>query len=230
MAATVPGEHRIAAYTAVIAGADLFSSDPAVRLAAARTLRGRARRSALKRVEGWPAFSPGSANAWLLLVTTKPPLWRDPLLAWSADPPALGEPHAGFFYPDPLGFWTEVRRWATLLLRTREGSWGPSEALSVTALLHVGEDSGRVLWAEERCHPHVTLFLDDAARTAVPLPETLSTASIPDPHRPGTVYEGWWAVQGDGRSVGKAPQHPASHRFYRASDMDGFLSRLPRPN
>lgn len=201
--------------------------DPAERLVAARSLRGRARRNALRRVEGWPDFSPGSANAWLLLVTTKPPTWRDPLLAWAGAPPTLGEPHQGFFYPDPLGFWTEVRRWATLLLRSRQPSWGPSEALSVTALLHVSEDPDRVRWADERCRPAMTLVLDDAATSAAPPAAETVAMPIPDPHRPGTVYEGWWGRTADGRVIGKAPQHPASHRFYRTADMDGFLRRAP---
>jgi len=50
---------------------------------------------------------------------------------------------------------------------------------------------------------------------------------VPDPHREGQVYEGFWANDGDGLVIGKAPQHPATHRLYRAADMDRFLSLAP---
>ena len=181
----------------------------------------------MKRVAGWPEYSPGSANAWLLLVTTNPPSWKDPLLQWRPALPSLGTPHEGFFYPDPLGFWTEVRRWATVLLRVAKPQWSVADALSMTALLHAGDDPGRVQWATERCEPVVTLFLDETAAQTAGVQKSGDVFSIPDPYRPGTVYEGWWARLADGRVTGKSPQHPASHRLYRTSDIDVFLGASP---
>ena len=64
--------------------------------------------------------------------------WRDPLVLWRERPPTLGEPHEGFFYPDPLGFWAEVRRWAGVLFGLVEPDWGLAESLSLTTLLHTG--------------------------------------------------------------------------------------------
>ena len=63
----------------------------------------------------WPPYSPGSVNAWLLLVTTKPPSWQDDLVRWEEQPLTLGKAHEGFFYPDPLAFWAEVRKWTVEL-------------------------------------------------------------------------------------------------------------------
>jgi hypothetical protein len=186
-----------------------------------------ARRRALRKVSDWPDLSPGAANAWLLLLTTKPPDWKDPFLQWSGAPPTLGEPHQGFFYPDPLGFWAEVRRWVTLLFRLNAPGWATADALSLSALLHVENDPARVAWALERCRPVVTLFLDEAARVTAGIEASGDVYSIPDPHRPGTMYDGWWGRTPDGGVVGKSPQHPASHRLYRASDMDVFLRAAP---
>src|SRR5690606_10410044 len=107
---------------------------PAASLAAARSLSARARRRLIGRVEGWPSLSPGALNAWLLLVTTKPPTWRDPLLAWPEGPLSLGEPHPGFLYPDPVGFWAEVRRWSIELLGGQAPGWSTAECLSLTTL------------------------------------------------------------------------------------------------
>ena len=78
----------------------LYSNDPAPRLAAARALKGRARKKVLARADTWPPDSPGSHNAWLLLVTSKPPTWRDPLHPWVGRPLTLGAPHEGFLYPE----------------------------------------------------------------------------------------------------------------------------------
>ena len=166
-------------------------------------------------------------NAWLLFVTTKPPIWRDPLVLWPEDPPALGEPHHGFFYPDPLGFWAEVRRWATVLTRLRRPEWSTPDALAVSTVLHVGDDVGRLAWARELMRPHVVLFLDEASWQASGIDVRRHLHYVPDPHRPQQVYEGFWATEGDGTVIGKAPQHPATHNLYRAEDMDRFLGSAP---
>lgn len=181
----------------------------------------------MRRAEGWPENSPGTVNAWLLLVTTKPPTWRDSLVLWPAGPPTLGEPHAGFFYPDPLGFWAEVRRWATLLARLREREWGTPDALSVTTLLHVGENSDRLAWARDLMQPRVLLFLDEPAWEHAGMTVREEPHYVPDPHRAQQVYEGFWSVADDGTVVGKSPQHPTTHRLYRAEDMDRFLRAAP---
>ncbi len=47
--------------------------------------------------------------------------------------------------------------------------------------------------------------------------------TIPDPHRRGQVYEGWWGTTPAGTVVGKAPQHPTMHRLYRAEDLRDWL-------
>ena len=172
----------------------------------------------------WPADSPGAANAWILLVTTKPPTWRDPYVLWRDAPPTVGEPHEGFFYPDPLGFWAEVRHWATVAT-----GLPTSDALSVAALLHGG---GRLDWAVTLMRPRVVLFLDEPAWQSAQLDISGRPISwhIPDPFRTGQVYEGWWARTVDGRLAGKAPQHPAAHNLYRRDDMDDFLqSAISQP-
>jgi hypothetical protein len=209
--------------------ADLFSINPERRLTEARSLNGRGRKAALRAVEGWPTHSPGAANAWLLLVTGKPPTWRDPLMSWVEEPPTLGEPHHGFFYPDPHGFWSEVRRWIGVLVRRSAPALSLTEALSVAALVHSGEEPGWIAWALDRCQPVMTLFLDESSREAGGVAPGEELFSIPDPHRAGTVYEGWWAAAPGGRVVGKSPQHPASRNFYRADDMDAFLEAAPIP-
>jgi hypothetical protein len=147
-------------------------------------------------------------------------LWRD-------QPPTFGEPHEGFFYPDPLGFWAEVRRWATIIVRQRERDWGTPEALGVSALLHVGDDDERLAWALRLLRPRVVLFLDGPAWEGAGFSVREEPHYVPDPHRPQQVYEGFWATTEDGTVVGKAPQHPATHRLYRAEDMDRFLKGAP---
>ena len=178
-------------------------------------------------MEGWPAESPGAVNAWLLLVTTNPPAWRDALMQWRELPPTLGEPHEGFFYPDPLGFWAEVRRWAGVLFGMVEPDWGLAESLSLTTLLHTANDPGRLEWARRLMRPRLILFLDEPSWQSADMTLREHPHHIPDPHRAGKVYEGFWASDGDGVVVGKAPQHPATHRLYRAADMDAFLCRAP---
>ena len=192
-------------------------------------MRPRAASKRRKQVVDWPPLSPGALNAWLLLVTTKPPAWRDPLLQWPDEPLSLGEMHAGFLYPDPRGFWTEVRRWAVVLLRTRAPQWDASEALAVTALVHVGEQRAHLERALATCRPRVVLFLDEPAWQASGWEGQGRVAlhHIDDPHREGLVYQGQWTVRDDGTIAGKAPQHPSAHRFYRATDMDEFLRALP---
>jgi len=166
--------------------------------------------------------------AWLLLVTTKPPHWRDPLLAFPELPLTAGNPHEGWFYPDPVGFWPEVRRWVTVVLRTRQPAWTVTEALATSALVHLADDPGRLALARSAIHPHVVLVLDEPAAQAARLePLQLIGHHVPDPHRAGQVYQGWWGRLADGTIVGKAPQHPSAHRFYRATDMDRFLAACP---
>jgi hypothetical protein len=208
---------------------DLFANDPAIRLARARALSRRARRKALAGTEGWPADSPGARNAWLLFVTTKPPTWRDPLLAWPDGPLTLGEPHPGFLYPDPIGFWTEVRRWSIELLTRHQPHWSTAECLALSALVHVGGDARHLDLARSVCRPRLTVFLDEPAWQAAELDVAVSPLAIPDPHRPGQSYEGWWGTCLDGTVVGKAPQHPTMHRLYRAEDLRDWLHRAPSP-
>jgi hypothetical protein len=193
----------------------LYADDPRARLDAGLRTNGRHRKRILKAAaERWPTDSPGAANAWLLMVTTKPPVWRDPFVEWRDHEPTLGEPHENFFYPDPLGFWTEVRHWAG----TITGLPGV-EAVSVTALLH----DQRLDWAVAVMQPQVVLFLDEPAWHAANISATKEIHHIPDPHRNGQVYEGWWGRTDAGLSVGKAPQHPAAHKLYSRDDMDRFL-------
>jgi hypothetical protein len=207
----------------------LFDADPAVRLQAARGLSPRARRKVAPEVPGWPPTSPGARNAWLLFVTTKEPTWRDPLLPWPEAPLTLGEPHPGFLYPDPIGFWAEVRRWSIELFRPTQPSWSTAECLALTALVHVGDDPGHLELATRTCAPRLTVFLDEPAWEAADLDVATTPLAVPDPHRPGQVYEGWWGTCGDGRVVGKSPQHPTMHRLYDAQDLTTWLRRAPRP-
>jgi hypothetical protein len=208
----------------------LRGRDPAVRLAAARALRPRERRRELARVSDWPLESPGAANAWLLFVTSKAPSWRDPLHPWVERPLALGELHEGFLYPDPIGFWDEVRRWAVELLRAEQPEWGTAESLALTALVHVGEDPTHLDVAVRTCEPRLIVFLDDPAWRSAGLDHVpTSPLSVPDPHRPGQTYVGWWGTTADGAVVGKAPQHPTMHRLYAADDLARWLRAAPRP-
>ena len=207
----------------------LYSGSPVDRLAAARHLSARARRRLVERVEGWPGLSPGALNAWLLFVTTKPPTWRDPLLAWPEGPPTLGEPHPGFLYPDPVGFWTEVRRWAIELLGGQEPGWSTSECLSLTTLVHVGDDPSHLTLARRLCRPRLVVFLDEPAWRSGEMEVAVERLAIRDPHREGQVYEGWWGTTPDGLVVGKAPQHPTMHRLYDAGDLTRWLGRAPVP-
>lgn len=182
------------------------------------------------RVHDWPANSPGSLNAWLLLVTTKPPVWRDPMMSWVERPLTLGDTNENFFYPDPLGFWTEIRRWAMELFRLRYPTWGLGEALALTSLLHVGDEPARLTTAIQLFSPRVILFLDEPSWHASGLNVAkLVSHHIKDPHRAGQVYEGFWGELADGVVVGKAPQHPTTHNLYRAEDMAAYLRSAPLP-
>lgn len=207
----------------------LFADDPAARLAAARALSRRGRRKALEGVPAWPSDSPGARNAWLLFVTTKPPTWRDPLLPWPEAPLTLGEPHPGFLYPDPIGFWAEVRRWSIELFRTHQPTWSTAESLALTALVHVGAQPAHLTLATSTCRPRMIVFLDDAAWQSARLDVATTRLAVPDPHRPGQVYEGWWGTTADGAVVGKSPQHPTMHRLYGAEDLTRWLRAAPRP-
>lgn len=179
-------------------------------------------------VRGWPDNSPAAVNAWLLLVTTKPPTWRDPLLEWRELPLAVGRPHEGFFYPDPIGFWAEVRRWVLDTLRGFERGWDVSDALAVSALIHVGRNPDALTVAMRTCRPATVLFLDEPAWQAAGWDLDPRPFEIPDPHRPNQGYQGFWARRDDGVVVGKAPQHPTMHRFYDAGDLTAFLRAARR--
>jgi hypothetical protein len=198
---------------------ELYAAEPAHRLAASARLRDKDRRKIVARSSpDWPGDSPGAVNAWLLLVTTKPPSWRDPYIMWRDVPPTVGEPHEGFFYPDPLGFWAEVRHWSTVTI-----GLGNPDALCLTTVLH-GAD--RLEWALDLMQPRVVLFLDEPAWQKSPFADAPAESwEIPDPYRAQQVYEGWWAETAEGLRVGKAPQHPAAHRLYERQDMDTFLTR-----
>lgn len=207
----------------------LFDGDPAVRLTVARRLTPRARRRWLTGAGGWPTASPGARNAWLLFVTTKPPSWRNPLHPWVERPLTLGEPHEGFLYPDPIGFWNEVRRWSLELFRVPQPHWSTAESLSLSALVHVGEDPRHLATAMRTCRPRVVVFLDEPAWQVADLDVAPTPFAVPDPHRPGQAYEGWWGTAADGCVVGKAPQHPTMHRLYDAQDLSAWLRAAPRP-
>jgi hypothetical protein len=207
----------------------LYAPSPGYRLSAARAMSRRSRRKLLDGIGAWPELSPGAANAWLLLVTTKSPTWHDPLLPWPEGPLSLGEPHPGFLYPDPIGFWTEVRRWSIELFRAHEPTWSTAECLALTTLVHVGDEPGQLARATRTCEPRVTVFLDEPAWAAAGLDLATTPLSVPDPHRPGQSYEGWWGVQADGTVVGKSPQHPTMHRLYRAEDLTTWLRSAPSP-
>jgi hypothetical protein len=208
----------------------LFSPRADERLAAARAQGKRERARLAGRTADWPPNSPGSLNAWLLLVTTKPPVWRDPVLTWQDRPLTLGDANESFFYPDPLGFWSEIRRWAQELFRLRYPTWGLGESLALTSLLHVGEDPTRFGTAVNLFAPRVILFLDEPSWMGSGLEIQKSVNHyIKDPHRSGQVYEGFWGETADGVAVGKSPQHPTTHNLYRAQDMAGFLRAAPIP-
>jgi hypothetical protein len=208
----------------------LFSPRADERLAAARAQGRRARSALAARVGDWPPNSPGSLNAWLLMVTTKAPVWRDPVLDWREQPLTLGEVNENFFYPDPLGFWTEIRRWALVLFRLQNPTWALGESLALTTLLHVGDNPERLPGAIDAFAPRVILFLDEPSWLASGLQVVKQVNHhISDPHRPGKVYEGFWGELADGVAVGKAPQHPTTHNLYRASDMAAFLGGAPIP-
>ena len=208
----------------------LYSPRADDRLAAARAQGKRSRASLAARAGDWPANSPGSLNAWLLMVTTKPPVWRDPVLTWREQPLALGEVNENFFYPDPLGFWTEIRRWALELFKLRNPTWSLGEALTLTSVLHVGDHPERLSSALALCRPRVVLFLDEPSWVLSGLAVKKQVNHyIKDPHRTNQVYEGFWAERADGVVVGKSPQHPTTHRLYRAEDMVEFLRAAPIP-
>ncbi|MEY2455802.1 MAG: hypothetical protein QOK06_896 [Acidimicrobiaceae bacterium] len=232
-------------YVSAIAGdQDIYAATPRARLAAARSLSPRAARKLQSRVVAsgdvasgvvasgvgaWPPNSPGALNAYLLFVTTKPPTWRDKLVEWRERPLTLGHPHEGFLYPDPLGFWAEVRRWTVeLLCNTEDPTFTASEALAVTALVHVGDAAGALLLACATCRPGVVLFLDEPAWQSAGWEVAAQPHHVRDPHRDGQVYQGFWGRTADGVIVGKAPQHPTMHRFYLADDMRQFLRSAPR--
>jgi hypothetical protein len=163
-------------------------------------------------------------------VTTKEPLWRDPMVKWQDGPLTLGVPHQGFYYPDPMGFWAEIRKWAVELIRLREPGWTATKALALSSLVPTTGQPERVARAVELFEPRVVLFLDEpswADSLALFDVGQLLPHYIADPHRPKQAYEGFWAERRDGMVVGKSPQHPAAHNLYRADDIAGYLRSAP---
>ena len=220
-------QHGRRPYHRLIA-ADPYANDPTERLQGARDLNRRGRKTLLDRVpDDWPPYSPGSVNAWLLFVTTKPPAWQDDLVLWEERPLTVGEAHEGFFYPDPLGFWAEIRKWTVELLHLRAPDWGVNEALSVTALVHQADEPNRLHKALELCQPRTILFLDEPSWERSGLTARQVAHHINDPHRQGQVYEGFWSTGDDGVVIGKTPQHPTMHNLYREEDMLAFLRSAP---
>ena len=181
----------------------------------------------MERVGSWPDYSPGALNAWLLLVTTKPPSWQDNLIPWKEQPLTLGEAHENFFYPDPLGFWAEVRSWSLQLVRLQQPAWSTPDVLAVTMLLHANDEPGRFKRAVDLCLPQVVLFLDEPSWEQSGLNVSRVPHHIRDPHRAKQVYEGFWGKTPDGLVVGKSPQHPTTHKLYRREDMTAFLRSAP---
>lgn len=161
------------------------------------------------------------------MVTTKAPEWQDRFIPWKDSPLTLGQPHEGFFYPDPIGFWAEVRKWSVALLRLVEPEWTSAEALSLTTLLHMEDDVSRFDAALEVCRPGLVLFLDEASWERSGLEVRRVAHHIADPYRRGKVYEGFWGRTPDGIVVGKSPQHPTMHNLYRAEEMTDFLRAAP---
>ncbi|HEX9531022.1 MAG TPA: hypothetical protein VF954_07780 [Acidimicrobiales bacterium] len=210
---------------------DLYDPDPWGRLVAARALRERAAQRVARRASPLvPRRSPGAANAWLVMVTSKEPAWEDPLALWVERPMTLGQPHEGLFYPDRLGFWAEVRRWSAVLVGRADRSrrWDPGDVLSLVAVVHSSSEPSVLGPVLELTRPRVVLFLDEPGWRAGGLVVDAPVAfSMPDPYRPALSYNGFWGIDPTGRVVGKAPQHPASHKLYDARDMDRFLRAVP---
>lgn len=154
-------------------------------------------------------------------------------MRWPEEGPTLGGPHPGFFYPDPLGFWTEIRRWIVALVPAPAspppGGWGLPEQLAVSALVGGLASPEALCPVLGTCRPRCVLFLDEAAWAAGEITLVGHTVAhhIPDPHRANQVYEGFWGRTGDGVVVGKSPQHPAAHRLYGPGAMQGFLRAAP---
>ena len=131
-------------------------------------------------------------------------MWRDPLVTWQDRPLSLGTPNQGFYYPDPMGFWAEVRKWAVELFRLRHPRWGATEALALTTLLPAASHPDRVARAVDAFEPRLVLFLDEpswAASRASEAPSRSPTTS-PTPTGPSRSTRGsgpsgptgwWWA-------------------------------------
>ena len=142
----------------------LYANDPARRLEAARALHGRAPKKALAahgRLAGRLARLLQRVAA---LRHHEAPSWRDPLHPWVERPLTIGEPHEGFLYPDPIGFWDEVRRWAVELFRLHQPAWSTSESLSLTTprARRRRPRAARVR-AQRLCQPRMIVFLDEPA-------------------------------------------------------------------
>ena len=114
-----------------------------------------------------------------------------------------------------------------VIFQLSEPDWGTPEALSLTTLLHTADEPDRLDWARNLMRPRVVLFLDEPSWQSARMLVREQPHHIPDPHRDGKVYEGFWGRSGDQLVIGKAPQHPATHRLYRTDDMDAFLRSVP---
>jgi hypothetical protein len=101
--------------------------------------------------------------------------------------------------------------------------------LAVTALAGGVTSADAVGALIDLCRPRRLLFLDEPAWLAsgITLAGRAAAHHIPDPHRAGQVYEGFWGKSASGVTVGKAPQHPAARRLYGADAMAPFLRAAP---
>ena len=209
--------------------------DPEDRLDAARAQGKRATKALAERVGDWPPNAPGSLNAWLLLVTTKEPVWRDPMVH-VAGPPAdpRRRPTRASTTPTPWASGPRSASGRSSCSASRQPRWAATEALALTTLLPAGGQPDRVARAVEAFEPRVVLFLDEPSWAgSLGLFDVVELVPhyITDPHRPKQVYEGFWAQRRDGVVVGKSPQHPATHNLYRADDIMGYLRSAPiRPS
>ena len=208
----------------------LFASDPARRLEAARALRGRARKKVLARTPPWPPDSPGSCNAWLLFVTTKPPSWRDPARTRgrSGRSPSASRTRASS---------TPTRSGSG----TRCGA-GPSSCSGSQQpdLEHRREPVAHDPRAR-RLRPRPARGRSEpvpAAHDRVPRRAGLAVGGARGGHhavlraRPppaGRCTRAGGARPPTGAVVGKSPQHPTMHRLYRAEDLTAWLRAAPRP-
>ena len=199
----------------------LYAADPAARLAAAcACTRAASARSSMRAAADWPPDSPGALNAWLLLVTTKAPRGATRTSSGATPrPPSARRTRAS---STPTRSASGPRSGTG---RRRSSAWPITEALSVTTLLH---GDGTWMGARARC-ARVVLFLDEPAWNAAGISGETALTPHADPRSRSAPARSTRA--GGARPVtaivGKAPQHPAAHKLYRRSDIDGFLRSIP---